>query len=145
MDARVTTTMAACTSTAQQIIHIESRLDQMVIALQLIANNTAQSTSAAPTTKTRRPTISIAPSLHSQAHHGSDDEDSLSLELTQGGGSSNASMNTTNSKSTSSSRNKSPEEKGKTYSNQSAKQEVTRHNPSPIRSAGESIQLKPSP
>jgi hypothetical protein len=48
MDARITRTMAACTTTAQQIIHIESRLDQMVLQLQQIVANTATAVNIPP-------------------------------------------------------------------------------------------------
>jgi activator of HSP90 ATPase len=102
MDARVTRTMAACTTTAQQIIHIESRLDQMVLQLQLIVANTATTATHNLITHTSDHTTNdetTSPNLSTAASHST-------LH------SSNNSMGTATSKSsTNSDTNKSPKKK----------------------------------
>ena len=104
MDARITRTMAACTTTAQQIVHIESRLDQMVIQLQQIVANTATAVTTPPRNQ--------AHSGNQQNEQSPSPSDSSESSRSTLHCSSNNSMGTTTSKSsTKSDTNKSPKKK----------------------------------
>lgn len=127
MDDRVTRTMAACNSTAQQILLIEGRLDQITIALQHIANNTATQIPSPATTTPNHPETQGEEMQDSDANRAQlDDTGSVTSDKTPG--SSNASMNTATSKSTHSSINKSPEKKKTRPSTRANKLSTTQNN-----------------